>query len=133
MLKRAYPKKHIVIGEVGWPSNGDRFQGAFASRGEQAQFLRLFLQKAEEKHWDYFLMEAFDQPWKVKNEGRVGPYWGMFDADRELKFPLAGPVPEDPHWTRRRPSPSLLALPMLLCSPGASATSGSRASCSSPR
>jgi exo-beta-1,3-glucanase (GH17 family)/glycosyltransferase involved in cell wall biosynthesis len=114
MLKRAYPKKYIVIGEVGWPSNGDRFQGAFASRGEQARFIRLFLQKAEERHWDYFLMEAVDQPWKIANEGRVGPYWGVLDANRELKFPLAGPILADPMWTGKAAIASLIAFPLML-------------------
>ena len=114
MLKRAYPKKYIVIGEVGWPSNGDRFQGAFASRGEQARFIRLFLQKAEEKHWDYFLMEAVDQPWKIKNEGRVGPYWGVLNADREPKWPLVGPILADPQWTSKATIASMLAFPMML-------------------
>lgn len=114
MLKRAYPRKYIVIGEVGWPSNGDRFQGAFASRGEQARFVRLFLRKAEEKRWDYFLMEAVDQPWKIRNEGRVGPYWGVFNADRELKFPLAGPILSDPMWTGKAAAASLIAFPLML-------------------
>jgi cellulose synthase/poly-beta-1,6-N-acetylglucosamine synthase-like glycosyltransferase/exo-beta-1,3-glucanase (GH17 family) len=114
MLKRAYPKKYIVIGEVGWPSNGDRFQGAFASRGEQARFIRLFLHKAEQRHWDYFLMEAVDQPWKIRNEGRVGPYWGMFNADREPKFPLAGPILADPMWTGKAALASLIAFPLML-------------------
>jgi cellulose synthase/poly-beta-1,6-N-acetylglucosamine synthase-like glycosyltransferase/exo-beta-1,3-glucanase (GH17 family) len=114
MLKRAYPKKYIVIGEVGWPSNGDRFQGAFASRGEQARFIRLFLHKAEQRHWDYFLMEAVDQPWKIRNEGRVGPYWGVFNADREPKFPLAGPILADPMWTGKAALASLIAFPLML-------------------
>jgi exo-beta-1,3-glucanase (GH17 family)/cellulose synthase/poly-beta-1,6-N-acetylglucosamine synthase-like glycosyltransferase len=114
LLKRAYPKKYIVIGEVGWPSNGDRFQGAFASRGEQARFIRLFLQTAEAKRWDYFLMEAVDQPWKIANEGRVGPYWGVLDANREPKFPLAGPILADPLWTGKAAIASLLAAPLML-------------------
>jgi exo-beta-1,3-glucanase (GH17 family)/cellulose synthase/poly-beta-1,6-N-acetylglucosamine synthase-like glycosyltransferase len=114
MLKRAYPKKYIVIGEVGWPSNGDRFQGAFASRADQGKFIRLFLQTAEQKHWDYFLMEAIDQPWKIKNEGRVGPYWGVFDASRELKFPFVGPILGDPVWGAKAATASLLAFPLML-------------------
>jgi len=30
-LQSAFPGKHIVIGEVGWPSSGDRVKGALAS------------------------------------------------------------------------------------------------------
>ena len=40
-------------------------------------------------------MEAFDQPWKEKLDGRAEAYWGMFNADRQLKFPFTGPVIED--------------------------------------
>ena len=34
--RRAFPNKHIVIGEVGWPSQGDRVGGALASPAAQA-------------------------------------------------------------------------------------------------
>ena len=29
------------------------------------------------------IVEAFDQPWKAKTEGGVGPYWGLWDAGRQ--------------------------------------------------
>jgi exo-beta-1,3-glucanase (GH17 family)/cellulose synthase/poly-beta-1,6-N-acetylglucosamine synthase-like glycosyltransferase len=109
-----FPDKPIVIGEVGWPSNGDRFRNAIASTSDEARFLRFFLREAEERKLDYYLMEAFDQPWKEVGEGRVGAYWGLFDAARELKFPLAGPVEEDPAWEVKALAASLLAIgPML--------------------
>jgi cellulose synthase/poly-beta-1,6-N-acetylglucosamine synthase-like glycosyltransferase len=103
-----------VIGEVGWPSNGDRFRNAVASTSDEARFVRFFLREADERKLDYYLMEAFDQPWKERGEGRVGAYWGMFDAARELKFPLAGPVEEDPGWELKAGTATLLAIvPML--------------------
>ena len=37
-VQRAYPGKHVVIGEVGWPSNGVAIGGAQASRVNQAMF-----------------------------------------------------------------------------------------------
>ncbi len=43
---------------------------------------------------DYFIMEAFDQPWKVDLEGVMGAHWGLFDKDRNLKIALEGPVKE---------------------------------------
>ena len=39
------------------------------------------------------LIEAFDQPWKT-DEGSVGPYWGLFNADGQPKFSLTGVVEE---------------------------------------
>jgi exo-beta-1,3-glucanase (GH17 family)/cellulose synthase/poly-beta-1,6-N-acetylglucosamine synthase-like glycosyltransferase len=97
-LVEAFPGKPIVIGEVGWPTNGDRFRNATASTENAARFLRQFMREAQERDLDYYIMEAFDQPWKEAGEGRVGAYWGMFDAFRQPKYPLAGPVEEDPTW-----------------------------------
>src|SRR5260370_1039923 len=97
-VQAAYPGKHIVIGEVGWPSNGVAIGGAQASRVNQATFLRRFFVEAQKRQLDYFVMEAFDQPWKTSFEGRAAGYWGMLDLDREAKWPLTGPVWETPSW-----------------------------------
>ena len=43
-------------------------------------------------------MEAFDQPWKSVTEGAVGAYWGVFDVNRQPKFPLTSPIVEIPEW-----------------------------------
>lgn len=109
-----FPGKPVVIGEVGWPSNGDRFRHARPSTADSAQFLRRFFDVAADTGLDYYVMEAFDQPWKEEGEGRVGAYWGMFSADREPKFALSGPVEEDPDWRGKAWTASLLAVvPML--------------------
>jgi exo-beta-1,3-glucanase (GH17 family)/cellulose synthase/poly-beta-1,6-N-acetylglucosamine synthase-like glycosyltransferase len=97
-LQRKFPGKHIVIGETGWPSNGVTIGGAYASRVNQALFLRKFFNVAAERHLDYFVMEAFDQPWKTSFEGRAAGYWGMFDLDRHAKWAMTGPVEENPGW-----------------------------------
>jgi exo-beta-1,3-glucanase (GH17 family)/cellulose synthase/poly-beta-1,6-N-acetylglucosamine synthase-like glycosyltransferase len=97
-LRARFPRKPIVIGEIGWPSGGDRFDGAQASPADQALFVRTFLARAQGRGLDYFLMEGVDQPWKRANEGRVGGYWGIFDAAREPKFSFDGPIYEDPYW-----------------------------------
>lgn len=113
-LQAAYPKKRIVIGEVGWPSRGDRRDGAVASPDNQALFVREFLLRAAMRGLDFYFMEAFDQPWKVDHEGRAGAYWGLFNVDRTPKFPLAGPVFGDPHWTIKAGVSALLAIPLML-------------------
>lgn len=73
-LRTAFPKKRIVIGEIGWPSVGDRRDAARASVDRQARFVRTFLERSEDHKLEYFFMEAFDQPWKVEHEGRAGAY-----------------------------------------------------------
>jgi exo-beta-1,3-glucanase (GH17 family)/cellulose synthase/poly-beta-1,6-N-acetylglucosamine synthase-like glycosyltransferase len=97
-LKQLYPGKRIVIGEVGWPSNGRSIRDAVASVSNQAVFLRRFLARAAEEKYTYYIMEAFDQPWKRETEGAVGAYWGVYDVDRKPKFQLTEPIVEIPDW-----------------------------------
>ncbi|MGE5160019.1 MAG: hypothetical protein ACM3O5_00795, partial [Betaproteobacteria bacterium] len=51
-----------------------------------------------------------DQPWKRALEGTVGGFWGLLDEDREVKWPLVGPVSEHPDWRRHAVLAGLLAL-----------------------
>ena len=38
---------------------------------------------------------SFDQPWKTSIEGSAGDAWGIWDANRQLKFPLVETVTRD--------------------------------------
>jgi exo-beta-1,3-glucanase (GH17 family)/cellulose synthase/poly-beta-1,6-N-acetylglucosamine synthase-like glycosyltransferase len=103
-LQRAYadvedefPDKPIVIGECGWPSEGRTRNAAEASVANQAYFIRNFVQLAMEKGYDYYLLEAYDQPWKA-DEGAVGAYWGLFDASGRPKFAFSGMLRTFPAW-----------------------------------
>ena len=113
-LRRAYPKKRIVIGEIGWPSRGDRVRGAVASPEAQALFVRDFLARTVERPLDYYLLEMFDQPWKEFHEGRAGAYWGAYRADRTPKFALEGPVETDSRWRTKALVASAIAAPLML-------------------
>ena len=97
-LQKAYPTKPIVITEVGWPSDGQPFGKAIPSRVNQATFLREMIRRAEKEQVNYYILEAFDQPWKISIEGSVGAYWGIFDSDRQAKYPLNGNVLTVPGW-----------------------------------
>ncbi len=90
-LRQAYPGKRIVIAEFGWPSAGLNRKDAVPSPLTQATVVRDFVTRADAMGIDYSIVEAFDQPWKTF-EGSVGPYWGIFDADRHPKFAFAGTV-----------------------------------------
>src|SRR5579863_8207700 len=94
----AYPKKPIIVGEIGWPSEGRHRAGAVASVSNEALFLRRFLARAEKEHQRYYLMEAFDQPWKARDEGAVGSYWGVYDVNRQPKFEFIAPIVRIPGW-----------------------------------
>ncbi|MFT3930836.1 MAG: glycosyl hydrolase family 17 protein [Spongiibacteraceae bacterium] len=95
---RRFAPKDILIGETGWPSHGRQRETAVPSLVNEAKFMRGFVQMAERNGWQYNLIEAFDQPWKRANEGAVGGYWGLFDADRNDKGVLAGAVSNLPDW-----------------------------------
>ncbi|MBI1260726.1 MAG: glycosyltransferase [Rhizobiales bacterium] len=111
-LHKAFPDKSIVITEVGWPSRGKiipraHFEGmpdaerdteSVPSLVNQATFMREFLNRAKDADITYYVMEAFDQPWKSGDEGAAGSYWGIYDADRLPKFPMAGGISESPEW-----------------------------------
>jgi cellulose synthase/poly-beta-1,6-N-acetylglucosamine synthase-like glycosyltransferase/exo-beta-1,3-glucanase (GH17 family) len=92
-LRTAFPGKHIVVAEFGWPSGGYNMKAAEPGPVAQAEILRAFVSRARDLGIDYNIVEAFDQRWKV-NEGSVGAYWGLFDAERHLKFDLAGTITE---------------------------------------
>ncbi len=96
-LRRAYPGKRIVIAEFGWPSAGYNMHAATPGRVEQAKVIRDFVARAQALGIEYNIVEAIDQPWKT-NEGGVGPYWGLIDADRQVKFPWSGSIASPEHW-----------------------------------
>jgi exo-beta-1,3-glucanase (GH17 family)/cellulose synthase/poly-beta-1,6-N-acetylglucosamine synthase-like glycosyltransferase len=97
-LKEAYPGKPIILSEVGWPSNGRRKREAVPSVTNQATFLRRFLERVPREGYIYYIMEAFDQPWKTDIEGAIGAYWGVYDVERNPKFEFVQPVVPVPQW-----------------------------------
>lgn len=117
-----FPGRKVVVAEIGWPSNGQPVGLARATAANQARFIRGFLQQAQAMGIDYFLIEAFDQPWKIATEGRAGPHWGLWDNGRQPKFSFSGPILADPHWQPKAWLASLLglglALPLLMAAPG---------------
>jgi exo-beta-1,3-glucanase (GH17 family) len=90
--------KNILIGETGWPSEGRMREDALPSKTNQATFVREFVKLAQEKNWNYNIIEAFDQPWKRQSEGAVGGYWGFFDKDRVDKHVFTGEVSDFPNY-----------------------------------
>jgi exo-beta-1,3-glucanase (GH17 family)/cellulose synthase/poly-beta-1,6-N-acetylglucosamine synthase-like glycosyltransferase len=112
-VQAAYPKKPVIIGEIGWPSEGRIRAGAVASVSNEALFLRRFLARAEKEGERYYIMEAFDQPWKARDEGAVGAYWGIYDVDRQPKFEFVAPIVRIPEWHMLAGISVTLALLML--------------------
>jgi exo-beta-1,3-glucanase (GH17 family) len=97
-VQERFPDKKIVIGETGWPSDGRMRSDARPGRVEQVRYFSIFRSLAEREHFDYNVVEAFDQYWKARQEGTVGASWGLLDAQRNDKFQLGQPVSAEPHW-----------------------------------
>ena len=79
--------KKVIISETGWPNLGSVTRGAAVPSFENA--IRYFInayQWAEEEGIDIFYFSAFDEAWKIADEGDVGAYWGLWDKDRKLKY-----------------------------------------------
>ena len=113
-LQRAFPGKPIVIAEVGWPSYGRPRKEAVPSESNQASFLRRFLARAEQEGYIYYVMEAFDQPWKQALEGSVGTYWGIYDVERHPKFTFTETISSLPEWRELAAISALLGVLVLI-------------------
>ncbi|MCX7067450.1 MAG: glycosyltransferase [Methylococcales bacterium] len=114
-LRTAYPNKTIVIAEAGWPSKGDVQGKGAASLLNEARFVREFVNFSATHNYDYYLMEAFDQPWKHSTEGASSEHWGIYDVTGRQKFPFVGAVSENPWWIPEAITALALALlPTLL-------------------
>lgn len=101
-LRATFPGKPVVVGEVGWPSHGQRLGFAVPSPRHQARFVKAFAAAMRERDRPepWFWIEAFDQPWKLNSEGSVGPHWGHFDAQRQRKFAATHALLHPPYWHR---------------------------------
>jgi hypothetical protein len=97
-VQARFPGKKIVIGETGWPSDGRMRADARPGRVEQVRYFSIFRQIADREHFDYNVVEAFDQWWEAPQEGTVGGTWGLLDADRNDKFELGKPVTAESRW-----------------------------------
>jgi len=98
LMQKEFPGRTLLIGETGWPSQGRQRQGAVPSLVNQARFIREFLAFTSAAQVPYNVIEAFDQPWKRRQEGAVGGYWGLYTNERDVKFSLVDPVVEEPRW-----------------------------------
>lgn len=112
-LKAAFPNKPIVITEVGWPSKGLTIKQAVASRANQAIFMRRFIHRAKAEGYVFYMMEAFDQPWKSALEGSVGGHWGLYDVNRKLKFEQQTPIIALPQWHFMAAASAMLAVVLI--------------------
>lgn len=81
------PGKRDIISETGWPTAITR-GGAVGSVANQQTFLRNLHAWAYPANQEYWFFCPFDENWKDE-AGGVGPYWGIWKADRSPKATAA--------------------------------------------
>jgi exo-beta-1,3-glucanase (GH17 family) len=98
-IASVFPGKEILIGEIGWPSEGRMRESALPSRTNQARVVSEVLDLARRENFRVSLFEAYDESWKREIEGTVGGSWGLFDSVRRtLKYPPGIPISNFPLW-----------------------------------
>ncbi|MFX1282998.1 MAG: glycosyl hydrolase family 17 protein [Promethearchaeota archaeon] len=80
-VQNAYPDKEVILAEAGWPSSGR----ADCSEEAQKQYFEDLLPLLIQNDIKSYLFEAFDEAWKINQEGAVGPHWGIFTENRTAK------------------------------------------------
>lgn len=78
--------KKVIISETGWPDRGTPFRASVPSYENAIRYFINAYQWAEEEGVEIFYFSAFDESWKVADEGDVGAYWGLWDAQDRLKY-----------------------------------------------
>ena len=84
-VQQAAPGKKVVVSEAGWPSCGEILGDAFPSPSNAGFYFLDFVSWARAMGVDYFYFEAYDEQWKVANEGQQGGCWGLWDGDGDLR------------------------------------------------
>ncbi|MBI1205331.1 MAG: beta-(1-6) glucans synthase [Rhodopseudomonas sp.] len=110
-IAREFAPKEVIIGEVGWPSQGRMREGALPSPANQARVIQDVLALAARDKFRVNVIEAYDEPWKRAQEGVVGGHWGLLDdATRQPKFQWGQPVSNHPDWMMQAGEGMALAL-----------------------
>jgi len=83
--------KQVIVAETGWPSQGDSCGLAEPGFENALGYFVAAMEWSRLKDVEMYYFAAFDESWKVKDEGDVGAYWGLWGEDGQLKFTLDKP------------------------------------------
>lgn len=78
------------VGETGWPTNGSNFESAYPGVDNARQYWKQAICAMRNWGINVCVFEAFDEAWKPDTSGinDVEKYWGIWDSNYKLKFPL---------------------------------------------
>ncbi len=78
--------KKVIVSETGWPSRGTNFKASEPSFENAMRYFINTQQWSQEDGIEVMYFSSFDELWKVKDEGDVGAYWGIWDKDKHAKY-----------------------------------------------
>lgn len=78
--------RRVIVSETGWPDRGTPRGGAVPSVDGAMRYFVDTQDWARRDGVDVFYFAAFDEAWKVGNEGDVGAFWGLWDTHGAAKF-----------------------------------------------
>lgn len=78
--------KKVIISETGWPNIGELFHGAQPSFENAIRYFINTQKWSKEEDIDIFYFSSFDEAWKIKDEGDVGAFWGLWDMNEKPKY-----------------------------------------------
>jgi glycoside/pentoside/hexuronide:cation symporter, GPH family len=78
--------KQVIITETGWPNAGESSDHAVPSKMNSMRYFINSQNWAKAQHVEIFYFSSFDESWKVKEEGKVGGQWGIWDKNEQLKY-----------------------------------------------
>lgn len=92
LKKAGVPDLKIVVGEVGWPTDGNKY----ANSNLATKFYKGFLKRMANKkgtplrpgHLDVYLFSLLDEDLKSIAPGDFERHWGIFRYDGQPKFPI---------------------------------------------
>jgi len=80
--------KQVIVAETGWPSQGASCGLAFPGFDSALGYFVAAMEWSQRKDVEMYYFAAFDESWKMSDEGDVGAYWGLWDEMAKRKFTL---------------------------------------------
>jgi len=78
--------KRVVISETGWPNRGSAFEDSIPSFENAVRYFINTQEWSRNENIEAMYFSSFDEVWKIKDEGDVGAYWGLWDKDGNPKY-----------------------------------------------
>jgi exo-beta-1,3-glucanase (GH17 family) len=93
-VQSKYSNRVALIGETGWPSEGETYGAAVANLANLEIYAGQIFSRSMIEGFGFLYFEAFDEKWKIKATGMENQgHFGLFTSQRNIGFLTAkGPI-----------------------------------------